>query len=163
MRRWPGYAARFFWIGLVGFCCALLYGFGRLGTLFLGRERRRAATARLRGRLLREAMTLLGATSIKLGQVLSSRPDLLEPETLDELRRLQDRLPPFSFKRVRRIIEADLGGTLEGHYREFDREPVAAASVAQVHRARLPDGTEVAVKVLRPDMRTTSACATPPS
>ncbi len=152
MRRWPGYAARFLWIGLVGFCSVLLYAFGRFGTLFMGKRRRRAATARLRGRLLREAMTLLGATSIKLGQVLSSRPDLLEPETLDELRHLQDRLPPFSFKRVRKIIEADLGSTLESHYKEFDQAPVAAASVAQVHRARLHDGTEVAVKILRPDI-----------
>jgi ubiquinone biosynthesis protein len=153
MLRWPGYVARFFLISLVGLICVLAYGFGRLGTLFVRGERRRAAVARLRGRLLREAMTLLGATFIKLGQVISSRPDLLEPETLDELRRLQDRLPPFSFRRVRRILEEDLGAPLESHFREFDPVPVAAASVAQVHRARLPDGTEVAVKVLRPDIR----------
>lgn len=120
MSRWPGYVARFIAIGLVGFACVLLYGIFRLGTLFLGRARRRAAVARLRGRLLREAMTLLGATFIKLGQVMSSRPDLLEPETLDELRRLQDRLPPFSFARVRRIVEAELGGAIEERYREFD-------------------------------------------
>ncbi|HZS41382.1 MAG TPA: AarF/UbiB family protein [Polyangia bacterium] len=153
MTRWPGQAVRFSAICMVGLAAVLLYGLGRLGTLPLGRERRRAAVARLRGRLLREAMTLLGATFIKLGQVLSSRPDLLEPETLDELRRLQDRLPPFSFRRVRRIVEAELGAPLDERFREFDARPVAAASVAQVHRARLPDGTEVAVKVLRPDIR----------
>ena len=98
-------------------------------------------------------MTALGATFVKLGQVMSTRPDLLDTETIDELRKLQDRLPAFPIERVRRIVEEDLGAPLEERFAEFDPLPVAAASVAQVHRARTRDGLEVAVKVLRPDVR----------
>ena len=105
------------------------------------------------GRVLRRAMTALGATFVKLGQVMSTRPDLLDTETIDELRKLQDRLPAFPIERVRRIVEEDLGAPLEDRFAEFDPVPVAAASVAKVHRARTRDGREVAVKVLRPDVR----------
>ncbi|MCA9679401.1 MAG: AarF/ABC1/UbiB kinase family protein [Kofleriaceae bacterium] len=157
MRQWPGNVVRFLAIVLVVVVGAIAYGVARLATLLLywRRARRRAAVARLRGRLLRWAMTLLGATFIKLGQVLSTRPDLLEPETIDELRHLQDRLHAFGYRKVRRIIEADLGGRVEDHFAELDRRPVAAASVAQVHRGLLHDGTEVAVKVVRPEVRGT--------
>jgi ubiquinone biosynthesis protein len=103
--------------------------------------------------VLRRSMTMLGATFIKMGQVMSSRPDLLAPQIIDELKVLQDRLPAFGFRRVRRIVEPDLGRPIADMFSEFEREPVAAASVAQVHRARLLDGTEVAVKVLRPSIR----------
>jgi len=98
-------------------------------------------------------MSRLGACFVKLGQVMSSRPDLFEPELIDELRKLQDRLPPFSFSIVRQTLEAELGKPLDQVFRELDETAVAAASVAQVHRARLLDGHEVAVKVLRPNVR----------
>jgi ubiquinone biosynthesis protein len=149
-----GNTLRFLTILAVGLGVAVTYGVLRLGTLFVrDRARRAARIAHLRGRLLRWAMATLGATFIKLGQVMSSRPDLFAPEMIDELRKLQDRLPPFAFRRVRRILEADLGGSLEARFPEFAARPIAAASVAQVHRARLADGTAVAVKVLRPDVR----------
>jgi ubiquinone biosynthesis protein len=145
---------RCFTMGFVVWWFATAYGLGRLRTLFVrGREARRRAVASLRGRILRRALTALGATFVKLGQVLSTRPDLLDVEIIEELRHLQDRLHPFSFARARRIIEEDLQAPLESCFAELDPHPVAAASVAQVHRGRLHNGDEVAVKVLRPDVR----------
>jgi ubiquinone biosynthesis protein len=146
-------ALRLFVINFVFALCLARYFFGRLATLLLfDRERRRAAVARLRGRTLRWGMARLGATFIKLGQVMSTRLDLFDKELIDELRALQDRLPPFPLEAARRTVEEELGGRVEDHFAELG-EPVAAASVAQVHRARLKDGTEVAVKILRPDVR----------
>jgi ubiquinone biosynthesis protein len=131
-----------------------VYGVRRLGTLTLADKRaRRRELARLQGKLLRVAMSTLGACFVKLGQVMSSRPDLFEPEMIDELRQLQDQLPPFAFAKVRRAVEGAFNQPLEQLFSEFDRQPVAAASVAQVHRARLSSGEEVAVKVLRPNVR----------
>jgi len=141
-------------MGVVVAWFVVAYAFGRIGAALAGDgEKRRRAVAALRGRVLRRSMTALGATFVKLGQVMSTRPDLLEPETIDELRALQDRLPAFPIARVRRIVEEDLGGPLGERFAELDDVPIAAASVSQVHRARLPDGREVAVKVLRPDVR----------
>jgi ubiquinone biosynthesis protein len=152
--RWPGNILHFFHLFLVVFLGALIYGVARLGTLFIFPKARRArAVGALRGWLLVQAMTSLGATFIKMGQVMSTRPDLFSPEVILRLRRLQDRLPPFSFAKVRKVIESELGRPLAELYQDFDERPVAAASVAQVHKARLPDGREVAVKVLRPDVR----------
>ncbi|MFT7621015.1 MAG: ubiquinone biosynthesis protein [Myxococcota bacterium] len=151
-----GAAGRFLFIGLVALVALLGYGTGRLLTLFERDAAQRAiAVNRLRGRVLRHAMTTLGATFIKLGQVMSTRPDLFPPALIGELRVLQDKLPPFGFDHVARAIAKDLGGPIEQFYTEFDRQPVAAASVAQVHRGRLHDGQEVAVKVLRPNVRRT--------
>jgi ubiquinone biosynthesis protein len=145
---------RFVTLWLLLWWYALGYALGRLRTLLIrDAEAKRAAVASLRGRILRRAVARLGATFVKLGQILSTRPDLLEPETIDELRALQDRLPAFPMPVVRRVVEEQLGGRLEDHFCEFDPVPVAAASVAQVHRARLPSSEEVAVKVLRPDIR----------
>jgi ubiquinone biosynthesis protein len=144
---------RFVVVNAIILLCLWRYLVGRVATLLIGdREQRRLAVARLRGRVLRDGMARLGATFIKLGQVMSTRLDLFDKELIDELRTLQDRLPPFSTDEARRIVEEELGGRVEDHFASFG-EPVAAASVAQVHRARLHDGTEVAVKVLRPDVR----------
>jgi len=152
--RWPGNFVHSLFLLIVLVVAGIVYGIARLGiALFVWGPRRKRAVASLNGRMLRRTMSSLGATFIKLGQVMSTRPDLFPPEIIDQLRHLQDRLPPFSFRRVRRVIEEDFGKPLTELYAEFDHEPVAAASVAQVHRARLRDGREVAVKVLRPGVR----------
>jgi ubiquinone biosynthesis protein len=106
-----------------------------------------------RGTRLASAITSLGPSYIKLGQFLATRADVIGPELAGELSSLQDNLPPFSMAEARRTVEDALGGRLEDHYAEFG-PPVAAASIAQVHKAAIvdPDGTrrEVAVKILRP-------------
>ncbi|MBK9035196.1 MAG: AarF/ABC1/UbiB kinase family protein [Myxococcales bacterium] len=155
MRR-LGYAIHILWVGLIVFGFVLGYGLVRLG-LLLGLcwsgARRRRAVARWNGWTLRRMLETLGASFIKMGQVMSTRPDLFAAETIDQLRHLQDRLPAFGFAKVKRTIEEDTGAPLADTYAEFDERPVAAASVAQVHRARLRGGREVAVKVLRPNVR----------
>ncbi|HEY4056980.1 MAG TPA: AarF/UbiB family protein [Kofleriaceae bacterium] len=154
MLRWIGNAVHLIWLGIVLFWAGVLYGFARLGhALFVWGPQRPVKLAKLRGWMLRVTMTVLGATFIKLGQVMSSRPDLLAPEIIDQLRRLQDKLPPFAFAKVKVTVEADLGKPIAELFSEFDEKAIAAASVAQVHRARLKDGREVAVKVLRPGVR----------
>ena len=105
-----------------------------------------------RGVRLRQALERLGPIFVKFGQVLSTRRDILPPDIADELAHLQDRVPPFPGEQAVAQIERSLGRPLESVFAEFDRTPVASASIAQVHFARLHDGREVAVKVLRPGM-----------
>jgi ubiquinone biosynthesis protein len=102
------------------------------------------------GRRLAGAFQALGPSFIKFGQALSTRPDLVGEAVAAELSELQDRLPPFPAAQARQIIETELGQPVETLYASFAAEPVAAASIAQVHLAIAADGREVAVKILRP-------------
>lgn len=101
---------------------------------------------------LRKTLIALGPTYIKVGQALSTRPDLVRKDFLDELTKLQDKLPPFPSPIAFRIIESELERSVDEAYSEISPEPVAAASLGQVYRARLYSGEEVAVKVQRPNL-----------
>jgi ubiquinone biosynthesis protein len=138
------------------------HGFGyfleahKLTDLLPGRssEARLAAAAQngvsARGQHLRELLDELGPTFVKFGQLLSTRPDVVPPDIIAELRALQDDVRPFPFEQAERVIEADLGNSIERLFIAFEHEPVAGASIGQVHRATLPNGRLVAVKVQRP-------------
>ncbi|NER33481.1 MAG: AarF/ABC1/UbiB kinase family protein [Oscillatoria sp. SIO1A7] len=106
---------------------------------------------------LRQILTKLGATFIKVGQALSTRPDLVRQDFLEELIKLQDQLPPFDNAIAFDIIEQQLGRTVEEAYKEISEKPVAAASLGQVYKARLHTGEQVAVKVQRPFLKPTLA------
>jgi len=101
---------------------------------------------------LRLALEELGPTFIKMGQILSTRADLLPPDVIDELRLLQDRVPPGPWEPIRALIELELGAPIQELFAFIDHNVLAAASLAQVHAAVLPRGEEVVVKVLRPDI-----------
>ncbi|CAN0581133.1 unnamed protein product, partial [Laminaria digitata] len=102
------------------------------------------------GERLTLAMTALGPAFVKLGQALSVRPDLVGDTLADDLTSLQDNLPAFSGAEARAAIEAELNGTIDALFGSFDDTAIAAASIAQVHKATTPDGGAVAVKILRP-------------
>jgi ubiquinone biosynthesis protein len=106
-----------------------------------------------RGERIRLALEELGPIFIKLGQALSTRKDLLPPDIAIELSKLQDDCPPFDEAHSKQIIEEALGKSVEEAYAEFDPIPMASASIAQVHAAKLHSGTEVVVKVVRPDIK----------
>jgi ubiquinone biosynthesis protein len=104
-----------------------------------------------RGRHLREMFEELGPTFVKFGQLLSMRPDIIPPDVVVELQKLQDDVRPVPFPEVERVIRSELGLTAEQAFLEFEQVPTAAASIGQVHRAVLPNGDRVAVKVQRPN------------
>ena len=107
-----------------------------------------------RGERLRRGLERLGPIFVKFGQVLSTRRDLIPLEVADELAKLQDRVPPFPAVVARALVEKAFGRPIDAVFASFEAEPVASASIAQVHFAVLKDGREVAVKVLRPGMLT---------
>ena len=141
------------------------YGFGDLidllkieqyievGLQLISRNRRDVFEKLSRAERIRMAIEELGPTYIKLGQVLSSRPDLIPDDFRRELSKLQDRVPPFAFSDVIKIVETEIGGSLLASFDFFDEQPFASASIGQVHRAGLPDGEVVAVKVQRPGIK----------
>lgn len=102
------------------------------------------------GRRLRRVAAELGPTFVKLGQMLSTRPDLIPDHILVELRGLQDEVPPFDTEEARRVIEEDLGKPIATCFSKFGDKPIASGSIGQVYRATLADGSEVVVKVRRP-------------
>ncbi|MDH0338746.1 ubiquinone biosynthesis regulatory protein kinase UbiB [Metapseudomonas otitidis] len=106
-----------------------------------------------RGERLRLALEGLGPIFIKFGQLLSTRRDLLPPDIADELARLQDQVPPFDPEQAVRLIEEQLGARISDVFTRFDVAPLASASVAQVHAARLKSGEDVVVKVVRPGLK----------
>ena len=104
-----------------------------------------------RGQHLREMFDELGPTFVKFGQLLSTRPDVVPPDIVLELRKLQDDVTPFPYEQVEQVVESELGLSIPKLFVEFSEQPVAAASIGQVHDALLPNGRRVAVKVQRPN------------
>ncbi len=115
----------------------------------------RCAADLSRGARLRLALEALGPVFVKFGQLLSTRPDLVPDDMVSELDRLQDRVPPFASDTLVAIVEAAFGKNISEIFLSFEREPLASASVAQVHSAVLPAGEEVVVKVIRPNIART--------
>ncbi|PSN17478.1 hypothetical protein C7271_17535 [filamentous cyanobacterium CCP5] len=114
---------------------------------------KQAARRRAQAIWIRETLLDLGPTFIKVGQLFSTRADIFPIEYVEELSKLQDRVPAFSYEQVQAIIEADLGKSISELYRTFDPIPLAAASLGQVHRAQLHSGEDVVVKVQRPGLK----------
>ena len=121
---------------------------------FGARRRGQDASRADLSRRLRKAFEKLGPTYIKLGQILSSGDGIFPPELVSEFRLLRDKVPPESFDTVRAVVEGDLGQPLERVFSSFERAPIAAASIAQVHAATLTTGEQVVVKVQRPQVST---------
>lgn len=115
-------------------------------------EEKRIARRRIQAVWIRENLLELGPTFIKVGQLFSTRADLFPSEYVDELSKLQDRVPAFDFEQVTAIIEKDLSKPLSQLFRSFDPTPIAAASLGQVHKAQLYSGQEVVVKIQRPGL-----------
>lgn len=116
-------------------------------------EEKKAVRRRAQAVWIRETLLDLGPTFIKVGQLFSTRADLFPVEYVEELSKLQDKVPAFSYEQVEAIIQKDLGKPIHELYRSFDPIPLAAASLGQVHRAKLHSGEEVVVKVQRPALR----------
>ena len=143
------------------------YGFGDLvdrlkvaqylevGMQMVSKKRRERVEKLTKSERVRMALEELGPTFVKMGQILSTRPDLIPVEFIQELSKLQDSVPPFPFSQVREIFESEIKSPIEKIFEKFDEVPLAAASIGQVHRARLKSGEEVIVKIQRPGVRTT--------
>lgn len=141
------------------------YGFGDLvetlnieqyieiGLQMIQKKRRERVEKSSRAERVRLAFEELGPTYIKLGQILSTRPDLVQVDFIHELSKLQDDVPPFPFEEAKRIVESELREPLENIFETFEETPLASASIGQVHRARYLDGEDVAIKIQRPGIQ----------
>ncbi|MDK2921459.1 MAG: ubiquinone biosynthesis protein [Desulfonauticus sp.] len=143
------------------------YGFGDLidalkieqyleiGLQMISRKRREKIGTLSRAVRVRMVLEELGPTFLKLGQILSTRPDLLPVEFMQELTKLQDEVPPFPFPEVEAVVKEELQKPIDQLFSSFDEKPLAAASIGQVHQARMPDGKNVVVKIQRPGIQRT--------
>ncbi|MCB9594624.1 MAG: AarF/ABC1/UbiB kinase family protein [Sandaracinaceae bacterium] len=151
--RLPGRLARTLKVGLLGGRVGSSYLGGKLGDVFRSEESK--TTARIgrhvdNAKRIAETMTQLRGPLMKVGQLMSTHAEALPDEMVKLLTPLQTSAPPMAFATIREVLEADLGGTVEELFESFGEEAVAAASLGQVHRARLRDGADVAVKVQYP-------------
>jgi ubiquinone biosynthesis protein len=121
-----------------------------IGMQLISRQRREQIENHTTAERVRLAIEELGPTFVKLGQILSTRPDLIPLEYVKELAKLQDKVPSFPYEEVREIIKKETGQYPEDIFERFDKETIAAGSIGQVHKARLRDGDDVVVKVQRP-------------
>ncbi|MCK9275201.1 MAG: AarF/UbiB family protein [Syntrophales bacterium] len=121
-----------------------------IGSKLVSRKRAERVEKLSRAERIRIALEDLGSTFIKLGQILSTRPDVVPPDIVKELEKLQDEVPPFPFQEARKAVEEETGKPINEIFTFIDEKPLAAASIGQVHRARLLGGEEVIVKVRRP-------------
>lgn len=144
------FIGRGFWVAAILLVHALVWFVGWLGLLLSLRDK--ATRQAWFARRLASLLIALGATFVKVGQIMSTRPDLFPPHIIHALTRLQDNVGAFSWRAVERTISEDLGKPIGELYASFEHEPIASASVAQVHRATLSSGEEVAVKVRRPGL-----------
>ncbi|MGN8026196.1 ABC1 kinase family protein [Microbacterium sp. 22242] len=145
IRRTAGRARRYSQLMKLAFRYKLIpFKLDTAPTTVASQERRRQAIA------LKAALEEAGGAFIKLGQILSTRTDILPAEFIDELGTLQQRVPAESWERIRTVLSEELDGPIEEYFSSFDREPVASASIGQVHRATLVTGEHVAVKLQRP-------------
>ena len=147
------YRKRFLKGLLIALRILISYRLAPLIGIFLSREMKSARLRKLHrenAALIREKSLEMKGVMIKVGQFLSSRKDFLPDEYIEELSELQDQVPPHDFREIRQRIIDELGSAPEDIFAEFDREPIAAASLGQVHRAVLKDGREAAVKVQYP-------------
>lgn len=143
------------------------YGFGdmmdslkieqylQFGLQKVSRKKREKIETLSRPARIRMALEELGPTFIKMGQILSTRPDMIPVDLIQELVKLQDDVPSFPYSEVTEIVESELRSPINVMFQDFDEQPIAAASIGQVHRARFTNGEEVVVKIQRPDIRKT--------
>ena len=148
--RFLRFVGRGFWVSLLLLIHGIVWLIGWLGLLVTLRPK--PVRQAWFGQRMAELVVALGATFVKVGQIMSTRPDLFPPHIIRALTRLQDNVGAFDWKHVERTIREELGEPPDVLFATFDRTPVASASVAQVHRATLASGEEVAVKVRRPGL-----------
>ncbi|MBA55936.1 MAG: ABC transporter [Pseudomonadales bacterium] len=153
--QWPARVKRMKATGWMLTRITTSYRLWGIKSAFIPRSKTPAALSRLHrknARLFRDVSLSQGGAFLKVGQLLSARADILPKPWVEELRVLQDQASPVDFEDVRQVIETELGDTLDNLFAEFNPEPIAAASIGQVHEAFLPNGQKVAVKIQRPGL-----------